>query len=134
MAGCSPSNLQMDPLRTKGRSPFWNRFLKETDTGLDGDDRINEVIFGLIMVLTFTCTLSASAAGKAAIDKMFWSALGCNIAWGIVDGCLYLFSMLYQRGESIDTINRPLSSERIHFVIRWSSPLGLLSSLRRSHL
>ena len=96
----------MHPLSTRGRSPFWNKFLKETDTGLDGDDRINEVIFGLIMVLTFTCTISASAAGKSAIDKMFWSALGCNIAWGIVDGCLYLFSMLYQRGESIDTINR----------------------------
>jgi len=95
----------MNTLNTTG-SPFWNSFLKETDTGLGAVDRINEVIFGLIMVLTFTCTISASTAGTAQIDKMFWSALGCNIAWGIVDGCLYLFSILFERGESISTINR----------------------------
>ena len=42
---------------------------------LDPIDRISEVLFGLIMVLTSTNTLSVATAGRAEISTMILSAL-----------------------------------------------------------
>jgi len=61
---------------------------------LDPSERVAEVLFGLIMVLTLTGTLSVAEAGKAEVRTMLMAALGCNIAWGIIDGVLYLMSRL----------------------------------------
>ncbi len=61
---------------------------------LDPSERVAEVLFGLIMVLTLTGTLSVAEAGKAEVRTMLLAALGCNIAWGIIDGVLYLMGRL----------------------------------------
>ena len=45
-------------------------------------DRISEVLFGLIMVLTYTSTLSVVTADRIQISTMLIGALGCNLAWG----------------------------------------------------
>jgi hypothetical protein len=68
---------------------------------LDPTERIAEVLFGLIMVLTFTGSLSAAEAGRDDIRAMLIGALGCNIAWGIIDGVLYLMGALGQRGSNL---------------------------------
>lgn len=57
-------------------------------------DRISEVLFGLIMVLTFTGSLGVAGAGRGEVRTMLLGALGCNLAWGIIDGLLYLMSDL----------------------------------------
>ena len=76
-----------------------------TNSGsLSSVDRINEVLFGLIMVLTFTCSISAATAGREELSTILWSALGCNLAWGFVDAVMYLFSVLLERGETFATI------------------------------
>jgi hypothetical protein len=64
---------------------------------LDPVDRIGEVLFGLIMVLTSTTTLSVATAGKAEVKTMILGALGCNLAWGIIDGGMYLLGCLSDR-------------------------------------
>jgi VIT1/CCC1 family predicted Fe2+/Mn2+ transporter len=69
-------------------------------------DRINEILFGLIMVLTFTCSISAATAGREELSTVLWSALGCNIAWGFVDAMMYLFSVLLERGEMFANVRR----------------------------
>ena len=56
---------------------------------LEPIERISEVLFGLIMVLTATGTLSVVNAGNPEIKTMILGALGCNLAWGIIDGGLY---------------------------------------------
>ena len=61
---------------------------------LDPIDRISEVLFGLIMVLTSTGTLSVATAGRADVKTMILAALGCNLAWGIIDAGLYLMGCL----------------------------------------
>jgi VIT1/CCC1 family predicted Fe2+/Mn2+ transporter len=66
---------------------------------LDPIDRVSEVIFGLIMVLTFTGTLSVSEADRLEVRAMVVSALGCNIAWGIVDAMMYLLAVLTERSH-----------------------------------
>src|ERR1044072_5685188 len=68
---------------------------------LDPIDRISEVLFGLIMVLTSTGTLSVVAAGKAEIKTMILGALGCNLAWGIIDAGMYLMGCLDDRGRGV---------------------------------
>jgi hypothetical protein len=64
-------------------------------------DRISEVLFGLIMALTFTATLGVATADDIAIRTMLLGALGCNLAWGIIDGGVYLLARLNQRGRAI---------------------------------
>ena len=68
---------------------------------LDPIDRISEILFGLIMVLTFTGSLSVAEAGRDDTRTMLIGALGCNLAWGIIDGVLYLMSGLANRGRLV---------------------------------
>src|SRR5215218_1355049 len=68
---------------------------------LEPQERIAEVLFGLIMVLTFTGSLSVAEAGREDVRTMLIAALGCNIAWGIIDGILYLMGCLADRGRSV---------------------------------
>jgi hypothetical protein len=66
---------------------------------LDPIDRNSEVLFGLFMVLTFTGTLSVATAGREDVRTMLISAIGCNIAWGFVDGVMYVLRNLVTRGR-----------------------------------
>jgi VIT family len=71
---------------------------------LDPMERISETLFGLIMVLTFICSLGVATAGNIKIQTMLIGALGCNLAWGIVDGGLYLLARINERGGNILTL------------------------------
>jgi hypothetical protein len=66
---------------------------------LDPIDRNSEILFGLFMVLTFTGTLSVTSAGENDVRTMLLAALGCNIAWGFVDGVMYVIRNLVARGR-----------------------------------
>jgi hypothetical protein len=71
---------------------------------LEPIERISEVLFGLIMVLTFTCTFSVVEAGRAEIRALLVGALGCNFAWGIIDAIMYLMGCLAERARAISTL------------------------------
>jgi VIT1/CCC1 family predicted Fe2+/Mn2+ transporter len=64
-------------------------------------DRVSEVLFGLIMALTFTGTLSVATAERSEVREMLIGALGCNIAWGLVDAVMFLLAALAERGRNI---------------------------------
>jgi hypothetical protein len=68
---------------------------------LDPMERISEVLFGLIMVLGLTSSISVAKAGQGEVHTMLIGALGCNLAWGIIDGVFYLLSCLSERGRGI---------------------------------
>jgi VIT family len=70
---------------------------------LDPVERLSEILFGLIMVLTFTGSLSVATAGREDVRAMLVGALGCNLAWGIIDGVLYLLGHLGDKGRSLAT-------------------------------
>jgi len=74
---------------------------------LEPIERISEVLFGLIMVLTFTGSLSAATAGHAEIRTMLIGALGCNLAWGVIDGLLYLMGSLAGKARDLAPPERP---------------------------
>lgn len=71
---------------------------------LDPVDRISEVLFGLIMALTFTCTLSVASAGREEVHEMLVGALGCNLAWGVVDGVMYVLACLTESGQKLTAL------------------------------
>src|SRR5208283_680068 len=68
---------------------------------LDPIERSSEVLFGLIMVLTFTGSFRVSGADHDSVDRMLLAALGCNLAWGIIDAVMYLLAVLSQRGHNL---------------------------------
>jgi hypothetical protein len=71
---------------------------------LDPMERISETLFGLIMALTFICSLGVATVGNIKIQTMLIGALGCNLAWGIVDGGLFLLARINGRGANILTL------------------------------
>lgn len=64
---------------------------------LDPVERVTEVIFGLLMAMTFTGTISVATAGQEAERTMMIAALGCNLAWGLADAVMYLLRTLIER-------------------------------------
>jgi hypothetical protein len=65
---------------------------------LDPASRLGEVLFGLVMVLTVTLTASLTAkSGEAGVGHLLVSAVGCNIAWGIIDGVMYIMNCMTVR-------------------------------------
>jgi len=66
---------------------------------LDPVDRFSEIIFGLIMVLTFTGALSVAESGRREVREMLAAALACNVAWGLVDGVMYVLTSIAGRAR-----------------------------------
>jgi hypothetical protein len=64
-------------------------------------DRVSEMLFGLFMALTFVGAVSVAHSGRAEIHAMLVAALGCNLAWGLVDAVMYLVRTVTDRGRAI---------------------------------
>lgn len=64
---------------------------------LDPVDRISEILFGLIMAVTFVGSISVATAGSEDVRTATASALGCNLAWGLVDAVMYVIRNLTER-------------------------------------
>jgi VIT1/CCC1 family predicted Fe2+/Mn2+ transporter len=74
-------------------------------------DRVSEFLFGLFMALTFVGVVSMATAGRDEIESMLIAALGCNLAWGIVDAVMYLVRTITERGRSL-TLVRSVQAAR----------------------
>jgi len=68
---------------------------------LDPISRISEILFGVIMVLTFTGSFSVATAGQQETRAMLIGAIGCNLAWGLVDAVMYLMTRLTERARRL---------------------------------
>ena len=84
---------------------FWKTRLREW-AALDKPARISEGLFGLIMVLTFTGTISVSTAGRREVGELLWAALGCNLAWGLVDAIMYLMDIVTGRARNVTQLKK----------------------------
>jgi len=74
---------------------------------LDPIDMLAEVIFSVLIVLTFTLwfgvvKLGANPGKPISVETMnefILTAFGATLAWGIIDGILYVLLSVLQRGE-----------------------------------
>lgn len=62
-------------------------------------DRVSEMLFGLFMALTFVGAVSVAQAGREEVRELLIAALGCNLAWGLVDAVMYLVGAVADRGR-----------------------------------
>ena len=68
---------------------------------LDPASHMGEILFGLIMTLTFTLAagIVIQEEGREGAREMLIGILGCNLAWGIIDGVLYVLGQVFDRGR-----------------------------------
>jgi hypothetical protein len=91
-----PKRVTTEIPKTEGR-----RALKSV---LDPMERISEVLFGVIMALTFTTTLGIATANDIKVQAMLIGALGCNLAWGIIDAGVYLLTSVNRQAQKLMTL------------------------------
>src|SRR6478736_2290642 len=104
---------------------------------LGPSERIGEALFGLIMVLTFTGSLSVADAGRDDVRAMLIGALGCNVAWGIIDGMLYLMGCLAEKGQDLMTymaVRKATDPHTAQRLIADALPPGLAAILEPGDL
>ena len=74
------------------------------------------------MVLTVTLTAGLVVdEGKAGVRKLLLAAIGCNVAWGIIDAVLYLMNSLTVRSGKmrlIEAVQRAPDSQTALDLVR----------------
>jgi hypothetical protein len=119
-----PGDPAEDPGLTRDRGPL--RRL------LDPDERFAEILFGLVMVVTITGTISVTGGGREDVRTMLVAALGCNLAWGIADAVMWILTTMIVRGRGIvalRAVQGAADPERAHAVIADALPPALAALL-----
>lgn len=75
-------------------------------SNLDPIDRTSEIVFGVLMAMSFTGTLSVATAGEQDVHTMMLAALGCNIAWGLTDAVMYLVAVVTEHRRKLSLLER----------------------------
>jgi len=79
-------------------------------------DRAAEILFGLIMALSFTCSISI-VTSDTKIRQLIFAALSCNLSWGLVDAIMFLVGELAQRNRNkmiIESVRNATETEKAH--------------------
>ena len=104
---------------------------------LEPIDRVSEILFGLIMVLSFTGSLSVAGAGRDDVRAMLIGALGCNLAWGIIDAVFYLMGSLAAKSRDLMTfraVRQTTDPQRAQVLIAEALPSVVASVLKPEEL
>jgi len=96
---------------------------------LDPINRVSEIVFGLIMAVTIVGSLSIATAGQKEIRTVMMAALGCNLAWGLVDAVMYLVRTLTERTRIRALASRIIDAdaETAHRLIQAALPAPLVA-------
>jgi VIT1/CCC1 family predicted Fe2+/Mn2+ transporter len=102
---------------------------------LEPVERLSEILFGLIMALTVTSAVSVATSDDMQIRTMLIAALGCNLAWGIIDAGMYLMARLGERGHNAlvgRAVRKAPTREQAHRIIEDELPPVFASIFRPS--
>jgi hypothetical protein len=95
---------------------------------LDPMERISEILFGLVMILTVTCSFSIGGGGKTETPQMLIGALGSNFAWAVIDAIMYLMDTFSAHGREIRAlraVREAATPTEAHAIIRDAMPSPL---------
>jgi VIT1/CCC1 family predicted Fe2+/Mn2+ transporter len=89
-----PADRELVEQRKSGFVPWLHKYI-------DPATSLSEILFGLIMTLTFTlgAAIVVQDEGRDGARELLVAALGCNIAWGIIDACFYLITATFEREQ-----------------------------------
>ena len=100
-------------------------------------DRVSEILFGIIMTLTFTCSIGIANAKNTEIRQLIIAAISCNIAWGLVDAIGYIVSTIVQRSRNktiLDSVLTTSDADKARKYISDSLPPSIASVLEAAEL
>jgi len=104
---------------------------------LEPVERLSEILFGLIMALTVTSAISVATADHIQIRTMLIAALGCNLAWGIIDAGMYLMARLGERGHNAvvgRAVRKATDRDQAHRIIAGELPPVFVSIFKPAQL
>ena len=111
--------------------------LSEPKPLLNTMDRVSEILFGIIMTLTFTCSIGIANTKNTEIRQLIIAAISCNIAWGLVDAIGFIVSTLVERSRKRTVLNSVLTTsdaEKARKYISDSLPPSIASVLEVADL
>ena len=111
--------------------------IKASTRALEPMERISEVLFALIMVLTFTCSFSVAEPSREEVRTLLVGALGCNLAWGFIDAVFYLMGSFGARGQGLlrlKALDQAQNSDKALEIIAQALPPLVASVLSSSDL
>jgi VIT1/CCC1 family predicted Fe2+/Mn2+ transporter len=100
-------------------------------------DRVSEILFGIIMTLTFTCSIGIANTKNTEIRQLIIAAISCNIAWGLVDAIGYIVRTIVQRSRNRTILNSVLTNsdaDKARKDISDSLPPSIASVLETAEL
>ena len=106
-------------------------------------ERGSEIIFGILMAISVTAAAEITAGGEADVRELMIAALGCNLAWGLIDGAIYLLQLQFDRhrqhrlilelrGLPSDEAFRARASAELPPVVAAAMNAEAIASLRRA--
>jgi len=60
-------------------------------------ERGAEIIFGILMAISVTAAAEITLGGEVNVRELMLAALGCNLAWGLIDAVIYLLQLQFER-------------------------------------
>ena len=100
-------------------APGQVRLLRTSGRVLDPVERACEILFGVIVTLTFTATISVSQGRVPENRTILVAAFACNVAWGLVDAAMYLMTSFAERARGLSMLRairqarRPEAADRM---------------------
>jgi VIT1/CCC1 family predicted Fe2+/Mn2+ transporter len=100
---------------------------------INTEDGISEVLYGLIMALTFTCTISVTKTGETTVHDMLFGAMSCNTAWGLIDAVMYLLMAKTDADRSLTIrkfIRKSTDKQEAYQFITDAMPADIANALK----
>lgn len=108
---------------------------------LEPSEILGELIFGLIMVLTFTLGAGLVVGdGDEAAREMLVGVVSCNLAWGLIDGGMYIMTALFDRSRNARLWSKVKQAtgdqEALSLIAAWQEPqlIDVTSDATRTRL
>jgi hypothetical protein len=63
-----------------------------------------EIVFGILMTVSVVAAAEIGTGGGAGVRDLLAAALGCNLAWGLIDAVIYLLQQQFARFRNHRTL------------------------------
>ena len=105
---------------------------ENSTSALDPVYRASEVIFGLLMAMSFIGSISVATDGHEEVRTLLIAALGCNLAWGLVDAVMHLVATKTQKRRNhvlIEQLHRGTDAATGRALLADELPAPLVASI-----
>ena len=95
-------------------------------------ERAAESVFGILMAISVTAAFEITVGKSVDVRELMIAALGCNLAWGAIDGVMYLAAQQFDRYRNHRTalqLRDTASEEEFRAIVRDASPPVLAEAL-----